>query len=156
MLYQFDLVTFGRVDERNFAAATCMRHVRQRITFRSRFSRELFQVVHFKCQMREVRTNHDRPALIEFANLNLLFALGGFQENELRAATGCLAVQLLEPEDIFIERDRFFQILHAITGVQEFFDHTVSYCSDSGLNSNSTTGSETRNFTKPHELTQSD
>ena len=57
-----------------------MRAVRQRISFGCRFSRELFQIVHFKGEMSQVRANHDRPALIEFANLDLLVPVRRFQK----------------------------------------------------------------------------
>jgi hypothetical protein len=73
------------------------------MTFRRRFFRELIQVVHLKREMGEVGSNHNRPAFVEFANLNFLVAIGRFQKHELRTATRRLAANLFETEDIFIK-----------------------------------------------------
>ena len=94
-----------------------MRPVRQRITFRRRFLRKLLQVVHLKGEMRKIRTDNDRPALIEFANLDLLVRPQAPSENQLRAAARGVAAKLLESEHILIKRDRLLQIAHPIAGV---------------------------------------
>src|SRR5207249_12203359 len=94
--------------------------------------------------MREIRTDHDRPALVEFANLDLLVSLRRFQKNQVRAAARGVATKLLQSEDILIKRDCLLQIAHPIASVEEFFDHALSYCPRTRLNSNSTTRSETR------------
>jgi capsid portal protein len=91
--------------------------VRERITFRRRLLRKLIQVLHLKSQMREVRSNHNRPALVEFANLNFLVAIGRFQKNELRTAAGRLAANLFETAAIFLTGDRLVQLRHPETGV---------------------------------------
>src|SRR5437899_6463835 len=75
-LDQFDLVALRRVDERDFTAASRMRPIGQRITFCFRFLRELFQIVHFKCEVRQVGADHYRTALVKFTNLNLPIAVG--------------------------------------------------------------------------------
>src|SRR4029077_8776892 len=52
-----------------------------------------------------------------------LLALRGFEENELRAAAGGMARDLLEAEDITIKLDGFFEIVNAEASVQELGDH---------------------------------
>src|SRR6266403_2848662 len=98
-----------------------MRSIRQRITFRCRFPRKLFQVVHLKSEMRKIRTDHDRPTLVEFANLDLLVPLSRFQKNQLRATARGVATKLLESEHILIKRDCLLQSAHPIAGMTEFF-----------------------------------
>jgi len=79
--------------------------------------REFFHVVHFEGKMRQVRPHHHRSALVELAELNFFFAGWRFQKNKLRAATRNVAANLLQAEDVFIERDRLLQIGHAVTSM---------------------------------------
>src|SRR5438067_2052253 len=103
-----------------------MRPVRQRITFRSRFACKLFQVVHLKSKMRKIRTDHDRPALVEFANLDLHVPVRRFQKNQLRAAARGMATKLPESEHILIKRDCLLQIAHAqLVAKQELEDFKI-------------------------------
>src|SRR5437016_10718988 len=98
------------------------------MTFCGRMFREIFQIVHFKSEVRKIGADYYRPALIEFTNLNLLVALGCFQKHKLRSATGSMTAKLLESQHILVERNRFLQIVDAIAGVQQFLDHDLSYC----------------------------
>ena len=68
--------------------------------------------------MRQIRADHYRPALVEFANLNFLVATGGLQKNELRPATRALTPNLFEAENISVERNSFLQVVHAIARMQ--------------------------------------
>ena len=67
--------------------------------------------------MSQVGADHDRAALIEFAELDLLFALRRFEENQLRAATGSVSPGFLQSEHIFIKRHRLLEVGHAIASV---------------------------------------
>ena len=100
-----------------------MRTIRERITFGCRFTRERFKVVHLESEMGQVRPHHYGAALVELADLDFLIAAGRLQENQLRSAPGSVPARFLEPEDVPIKRDRFFQIGYAIPGVEELLDH---------------------------------
>src|SRR6266496_309829 len=88
---------------------------------------ETFQIVHFKREMSKVGPDHYRPALVKFTNLNLLVAVGCFQKHELRPAPGSVTTELLESQNILVERNRFLQVLYAISRVQQFLDHGSPY-----------------------------
>jgi len=126
-LNKFNLVPFRCVDEGDLTAAAGMRPVGQGITFCSSVLRERIQIIHFKGKMGQIGPNNYRPAFVKFANLNFLITTGRLEKYELRPTTRGLAADLLEPEDIFIEGDRFLQIVHAIARVQEFLDHVLCY-----------------------------
>src|SRR5438094_10416680 len=93
------------------------------MAFCGRMFRELFQIVHFKSEVRKIGADHYRPALIEFTNLNLLVALGCFQKHKLRSATGSVTAKLLESQHILVERNRFLQVEDAIAVVQQYPNH---------------------------------
>ena len=82
-LDQLDLVAFRGVDKRNSAALCRMWSVRQRMTLCRGVFGELVQILDFKCEMRQIGTDHNRPTTIEFTDLNFLIAVWCFQEDEL-------------------------------------------------------------------------
>ena len=53
--------------------------------------------------MRQVGTDYHRPAFIEFAELDLLLTLWGFQKDELRTTARSVPSHLLQAEDIPIK-----------------------------------------------------
>ena len=65
--------------------------------------RESLDVVHLESEMRQVRPDLHRTALIKFAELDFLFAPGRFQKNQLRAAAGSMPAHLFEAEDIAVK-----------------------------------------------------
>ena len=67
--------------------------------------------------MSQIRPNDHRPALVEFAQLEFLFALWRFQKNQLLAPPGSVAPGFLQAEHVFVKRHRLLQILHPIAGV---------------------------------------
>ena len=77
-------------------------------------------------EMGQVGPDHDRPALVKFAELDFLFAPGRFQEDQLRSAPRSVAPHFLQPENVAIKRNRLLQVADAIAGVQKFFDHRYS------------------------------
>ena len=82
-LDEFDLVTFRCVNEGNSTAVRRMWSVRQRMAFCDGVFGKLVQIVDFKCEMRQIGTDDNRAALVEFAYLNFLIAAWCFQEDEL-------------------------------------------------------------------------
>ena len=114
---QFYLVPFRRIDESDPAAAAGMWTVRKRITFGGGFTSESVKIVYFECQMREVGADHDRPALVEFADFDFFLALRRFEKDKLRAASGSVPPRFLESEHVPVKGHGFFQISHAIAGV---------------------------------------
>ena len=61
--------------------------------------------------MGQVRTDHYRPALIEFAQLDFLLAARRLEENQLRTATGSVPARFLQTEHVFVKRDRLLEVL---------------------------------------------
>ena len=81
---QLDFVAFRRVDKCDGAVLPIrVRAIRKRITFSGGFAPELLDVVHLESQMREIRTDHDGTAFIEFADFDFFLAAGGLEENQL-------------------------------------------------------------------------
>jgi len=80
--------------------------------------RELVQIFYFKSKVRQVRTDDDRSAPVKFADLNFFVAARRFQKHELRTAPRSVAANLLQAQNIPVERDRFLQIVYAIARVQ--------------------------------------
>jgi hypothetical protein len=79
---------------------------------------ELVQIVHFKCEMRQIGADDDRSAIVELTDLNFLIAARRFEKDELRPAPGGLPANLLKAEDVLVKRDRFLQVMYAIARVQ--------------------------------------
>ena len=128
-LNQLDLVTFRRIDERNRATlAIRVRTVRERVTFFGRLMGETFDIVDFEGQMREIRTDDDWTAFIELTDFDFFLAVRRLEENQLRAAAGGMASRFLQAEDVSVERDRFFEVGHAITSVEKLLYHYVTNC----------------------------
>jgi hypothetical protein len=123
-LNQFDLVTFRRIDESNRAAvAVGMRPVGERVAFRGRLFREFLDVIDLEGEMRQVRSDHHRTAFVEFAKLDFYIASRRFQEDKLRTAARGMAANFFQTEYIPIERNRLFQVRHAIACMQKLLDH---------------------------------
>jgi hypothetical protein len=117
-LNQFDLVTFRRVDKCDHAAAgSLVRAIGKWITFRGRFPREFFEIVHLKREMSQVRANHHWTAFIEFTELDLFFALRGFKKNQLRSAARSMPSRFLKAEHLLIKTNRLLQVFYPIAGV---------------------------------------
>jgi hypothetical protein len=128
-LNQLDFVTFGRVYECDrVTLLRAMRSVGKWIAFRCRFARELIQIVDFESQVREVRPDDNRTTGVEFAKLDLFFALLCLQKDELRTATGRVPADFFQSEDILVKGYGFFQISDTISSVEKFFYHHVFYC----------------------------
>ena len=123
-LDEFDLVAFGGVDEREAAAAIGL-HRRAVGVFEAVLDEvlaESFEAVHLEGEVGEVGLDLHGAAGGEAANLDGLLALRGFEEGEFGAARGFVAADFGEAEDVFVELDGAFQIVHAVAGVEEFVD----------------------------------
>jgi len=79
---------------------------------------ELVQIVDFKCEMRQIGTDDNRAAPVEFAYLNFLIAAWCFQEDELRSTPRGVATNFLETEDVLVKRNGLLQVVYAIARVQ--------------------------------------
>src|SRR5215467_10751685 len=104
-----------------------MRPIGQRITLSCGMFGELVHVLDFKSKMRQIGADYYWSTSVKFADLNFFVASRCFQKDELRTAPRCVASNLLQPQNIPVERDRLFQIVHAVARVQYFFYHAVSY-----------------------------
>ena len=82
-LDKFDLIAFRCVNEGNSTAVRGMWSVRQRMAFCRGVFDELVQIIYLKCEMRQIGTDDNRAAPVEFAYLNFLIAAWCFQEDEL-------------------------------------------------------------------------
>jgi hypothetical protein len=123
LLYQFDFVTFRRVNEREHGSGGARR--RTVGIFQAVFGKvlaEFFEVVHLERQMREVGLHLYRAAGRETANFNLLVAGRRLEKNELRTTRRFVPLDFFEAEHVAIKLYRAFQIVHAIARVQQFCD----------------------------------
>lgn len=100
-----------------------MRTIRQRVTFGRSLAREFFHVLDLEREMSQIRTNLNRTALIEFAELDFFFASGRLKKDQLRSAAGGMTPNLLQSENVPVEGHCLFQIFDPIARVQEFGDH---------------------------------
>src|SRR5215475_14482458 len=107
--------------------------IRQRITFRLGVLGELFHILHFKSQMSKVGTHRYWAAIVKFTDLDLLIAMGCFQKYELRSATRRVSPKFLQSQHLFVERDRFLQVVDAIARMQQFLDHGLFYDCRKGI-----------------------
>lgn len=83
---------------------------------------EFIEAFDFKRQVGEVRLDLDGFATGKITEFNFLFAAGGFEENELRAARRFVPPDLREAEHVAIEFNSAFEIVDAIASVQKFAD----------------------------------
>ena len=124
-LNQFNLVTFGRVDERESAAAV-RAHSRAVRIFESKrrdVPGKFFEAIDFKSQMREVWLNLNRAGVGKVTKLNQFFALRRFQKNQLRTSGRFMPAHFFQTEDLFVEFHAALQIIQAISSVQKFFSY---------------------------------
>jgi len=91
------------------------------------------QIRHGKGKVSQIEADLHRAAGLKLAELNLLVTLGSFEENELGATVAFAASGFLEPQDITVEADRFFEIVNAVTGVEKFGDHILRMILKLGL-----------------------
>jgi hypothetical protein len=68
--------------------------------------------------MRQIGPDHYWSTSIKFTDLNFFVASRRFQKDELRTAARCVASNLLQPQNVPVELDRLFQVVHAVTRVQ--------------------------------------
>ena len=123
LLNQFNFVTLGRVDERDGRAAGSGRRAIGKLeAMPGEVPGEFIEAFDFKRQVGEVRLDLDGFATGKITEFNFLFAAGGFEENELRAARRFVPPDLREAEHVAIEFNSAFEIVDAIASVQKFAD----------------------------------
>jgi hypothetical protein len=57
------------------------------------------------------------------ADFDLFLAVGDVEEDNGGTARGLVAGGFLEAEDVLVESDGFFEVVDAVAGVEEAFDH---------------------------------
>ena len=87
--------------------------------------------------MSQIRSDHDRTAIVEFAKLDFHIASRRFQEDKLRTAARGMAANFFQTKYIPIERNRLFQVRHAIACMQKLFDHRYLIAPNDAIISNS-------------------
>ena len=118
------LITLRRVDKSDApAGAGRVRPIGERIPLCRGVTRKRVHILHFKCQMSQVRPHDHRAAGVVFADLDQLLAAGRLEKNQLRAAPGGKAPDLLQAEDIPVKCHRLLEVRDAVAGVKKFFDH---------------------------------
>jgi hypothetical protein len=81
---------------------------------------KLFKAFHLKSQMRQIGLDLNRPAGREIAKLNQFLAAGGFHENQFGPARRFMAAGFFQAQNVFVEFDRFFEVVDAIARMQKF------------------------------------
>ena len=82
-LDQLNFVSFRRIDKGDQVTTFGpVRSVRKGVALAGGVSGKLVHIVDLKSEMRKIRADNDRSALVEFAKLDLFFALGSFQKNK--------------------------------------------------------------------------
>ena len=112
-----------------------MRTVAQGISLRRSLRGEFLDIIDLEGEVGQIRTHDHRAAFIELAQLDFLVALGGLEEDELRAASAGAPAGFLEAEHVLVETHGFVQILHAIAGVKQFLDHAEEMVCDGPVRS---------------------
>ena len=100
-----------------------MRSVAQRIAIGGSFFGKGFKIGDLKGEMGKVGADLDRAAGAVFADLDLLLALRGLEKDEFRAAATLAATDFGEAEDITVKPNGLFEVLNAVTGVEELRNH---------------------------------
>src|ERR1019366_8957031 len=90
---------------------------------RSQVPGKFVEAVHREREMREVGLNLPRAAAGKTGNLNLLLTARCFEKNQFRAARRFVPTHFLQPEDVAVKCHRAFEIVHAVTRMQEFCDY---------------------------------
>jgi hypothetical protein len=75
--------------------------------------------------VRHIRPEDNVATGREAANFDQFVAVWSLEEDKLRAAWRLVALHLFKPEYVLIKGDGFHEIVHAIAGVEKFFDHGV-------------------------------
>ena len=101
--------------------------VAEGVTKSGRVRGEGLDVIDLESEVGEIGADLDGAALVKLANLDQLLAAGSLEENQLGTASAGQAADLLKAEHVFVEVDGFLKIGHAITRVEEFFDHWRDY-----------------------------
>lgn len=118
---EFDFVALGGVDEGHAVAVGLhVGAVGEGDAVRGEVAPEGLETVDLKGEVGEVGLDLDWAAVGEIAELDGFLAFGGFEEDQFGAAGRFVATDFLEPENIAIEPDGSFQIVHSVAGVEQF------------------------------------
>jgi hypothetical protein len=123
VLDEFDFVTFGSVDESEGAVGAFGGSVREGVTFGCGVLGEGFDVIHFEGEVSEVGAEGDGAAGGEATDFEEFLAIGRFEEDEFGSSGRAVAADFSQAKDFGVKPDGFFEIVDAVAGVKEFFDH---------------------------------
>jgi len=98
--------------------------VAQGVAFCRGFLGKGLQIRDLKGEVREVGSDLDGAAGIVFADLDFLVTAGSLEKHELGSAAALASADLLEAENIAVKGNGSLEILDAVSGVEEFGDHT--------------------------------
>ena len=124
-LNQLNLVAFRGVHEGKAAAVRAqVGAVREGDSQRGDVFPESGETLDFKGQMREVRLDVHGAAGREIAQFDQFLAFGGLHEDQFRTARGFVAAGFHQTEDVAVEFDGPFQIIHPVAGVMKLL-HSI-------------------------------
>jgi hypothetical protein len=121
-LDQFDFVTFRSIDEGNAAAVGF--DVWTIGVFQAEFFQvpsEFFEAVDFERQVRQIGLNLDGAAGRKVTKFDQLFTAQGLEESQFRTARRFVPANFLQTQNFFVKLDRAFEVIDAVTRVEEFF-----------------------------------
>jgi hypothetical protein len=84
---------------------------------------EEVQILDFKGEVREIRTDHHGPGGWVRANLDELLTLWCLEKHQLGPPRGTVSGNLLQSEDPLVKINGALEVFNAVTGVEEFGDH---------------------------------
>lgn len=125
ILDELNFVAFGCIDEGERAVGSFCGSIGEGIAFGCSVLREGLDVFDFECEVSEVRAESDRAAGGEATDFEEFFAVGCLEEDEFGSSGGAVAADFSEAKDFGVEPDGFFEVIDAVAGVKEFFDHSV-------------------------------
>ena len=79
------------------------------------------KVCHFKGEVSQI--DLDGSAGIVLTKFDLLLTLRGLKKDQFGATTALAAASFFQAKHITVEGDALFQIMNAVTGMEEFGDH---------------------------------
>src|ERR1700736_2908325 len=126
MLDKLDFVAFRRIEKSNHtSAAGLCRTIGKRIAFCRGVFGERFEIVHFECEVRDIRTHVYGTAPIELADLDLFITARGFEEDQFRTARRLRTVGFFQSKHVLVKMDSLVQIRNSVTGVKELVYHRL-------------------------------
>lgn len=119
---QFYLIALWGVNESKATTGAIRGAVRKGIAQGGGMSGKRLEVIDFESEVCEVGAEGDWAAGGVGADLDEFLAIRRAKEDELGATGGLVATDLVETEHLGVEGDGLFEVIDAVTGMQELFD----------------------------------